>query len=118
MTELRQKMIRAMELKNLSPHTQRAYLAAVKGLVRHYRQSPCVISKEMIEDYLQTLKKPEPPTAAAWCSPDCVFSTPTWPKKNCRWITACVKKPKGCPPCSPKRKSQKSSAHVTISNTG
>ena len=30
MTE-RQKMIRAMELKNLSPHTQRAYLAAVKG---------------------------------------------------------------------------------------
>jgi len=32
MTELRQKMIRAMELKNLSPHTQRAYLAAVTGL--------------------------------------------------------------------------------------
>jgi hypothetical protein len=31
MTELRQKMIRAMELRNLSPHTQRAYLAAVKG---------------------------------------------------------------------------------------
>ena len=40
MTELRQKMIRAMELKNLSPHTQRAYLAAVNGLARHYRQSP------------------------------------------------------------------------------
>jgi hypothetical protein len=38
MTELRQKMIRAMELKNLSPHTQRAYLAAVTGLARHYRQ--------------------------------------------------------------------------------
>ena len=57
MSELRQKMIRAMELKNLSPHTQRAYLAAVKGLVRHYRQSPCVISKEMIEDYLLALKK-------------------------------------------------------------
>jgi len=31
MTELRQKMIRAMELKNLSPNTQRAYLAAVTG---------------------------------------------------------------------------------------
>jgi hypothetical protein len=27
MTELRQQMIRAMELKNLSQHTQRAYLA-------------------------------------------------------------------------------------------
>ena len=38
MTKLRQKMIRAMELKNLSPHTQRTYLAAVTGLARHYRQ--------------------------------------------------------------------------------
>jgi hypothetical protein len=38
MTELRQKIIRAMDLKNLSPHTQRAYLAAVTELARHYRQ--------------------------------------------------------------------------------
>ena len=45
MTELRRKMIRAMELKNLSPHTRRAYLAAVTGLARHYRQSPAAISK-------------------------------------------------------------------------
>ena len=57
MTELRQKMIRAMELKNLSGHTQRAYLAAVTGLARHYRQSPAEITKEMIEDYLLYLKK-------------------------------------------------------------
>ena len=57
MTELRQKMIRAMELKNLSPHTQRAYLAAVTGLARHYRQSPVGITKEMIEDYLLLLKQ-------------------------------------------------------------
>jgi integrase/recombinase XerD len=46
-----------MELKNLSPHTQRAYLAAVTGLARHYRQPPTAISKEMIEDYLLLLKK-------------------------------------------------------------
>ena len=57
MTELRQKMIRAMELKNLSGHTQRAYLAAVTGLARHYRQSPAEITKEMIEDYLLYLQK-------------------------------------------------------------
>jgi integrase/recombinase XerD len=56
MTELRQKMIRAMELRNLSKHTQRSYLAAVTGLARHYRQSPADISKEMIEDYLLYLK--------------------------------------------------------------
>ena len=64
MTELRQEMIRAMELNNLFPHTQRAYLAAVTGLARHYRQSPSVISKEMIEDYLPLLKK-------SWASNSC-----------------------------------------------
>jgi integrase/recombinase XerD len=56
MTELRQKMIRAMELKNLSSHTQRAYLAAVAGLARYYQKSPDTINKEMIEDYLLYLK--------------------------------------------------------------
>ena len=56
MTELRQKMIRAMELKNLSHHTQRSYLAAVTGLAKHYNQSPDKITKEMIDDYLLYLK--------------------------------------------------------------
>jgi len=56
MTELRQKMIRAMELKNLSRHTQRAYLAAVTGLARHYRQSPDEATQEMVDDYLLYLK--------------------------------------------------------------
>jgi hypothetical protein len=50
MTELRQKMIRAMDLKNLSPHTKRTYLAAVTVLAKHYRQSPAKITAEMIED--------------------------------------------------------------------
>ena len=56
MTELRQKMIRAMELRNLSNHTQRAYLSAVTGLSRFYQKSPVSLSKEMIEDYLLYLK--------------------------------------------------------------
>ncbi len=56
MTELRQKMIRAMELKNLSHHTQRAYVAAVTGLAKHYGQSPDQITAEMIDDYLLYLK--------------------------------------------------------------
>jgi site-specific recombinase XerD len=56
MTKLRQKMIRAMELKNFSNHTQRAYLAAVTGLAKHYQQSPDKLTKEMIEDYLLYLK--------------------------------------------------------------
>ena len=56
MTQLRQKMIRTMELKNLSKHTQRAYLAAVTGLSRHYKQSPEEITQEMVDDYLLYLK--------------------------------------------------------------
>jgi integrase/recombinase XerD len=57
MTRLRKKMIREMELRNLSKNTQRSYLKAVSGLAKHYRQSPDKVSKEMIEDYLLYLKK-------------------------------------------------------------
>jgi len=56
MTQLRQTMIRSMELKNLSKNTQRAYLAAVSGIAKHYRQSPGKITDKMIEDYLLYLK--------------------------------------------------------------
>ena len=56
MSELRQKMIRAMELRNLSDNTQRRYLSAVTGLAKHYQRSPVTITKEMIEDYLLYLK--------------------------------------------------------------
>jgi site-specific recombinase XerD len=57
MTELREKMIREMELRNLSKNTQRSYLQAVYGLAKHYMQSPDKMTKEMIEDYLLYLKK-------------------------------------------------------------
>lgn len=56
MTPLRKKMVRAMELRSLSSHTQRAYLQAVKGLARHYGQSPDKLTKEMVEDYLLYLR--------------------------------------------------------------
>ena len=67
MTELRQKMIRAMDLKNLSPHTKRTYLAAVTGLSKHYRQSPQKITAEMIEDYLLYLKNQKGHAPASCC---------------------------------------------------
>jgi len=57
MTPLRQKMIRAMELRNLAVHTQRGYLTAVTGIARYYRKSPLELTPEMIEDYLLYLKK-------------------------------------------------------------
>ena len=52
MSELRQKMVREMELREFSVNTQRAYLAAIEGLVRFYRRSPDKIVQQEIEDYL------------------------------------------------------------------
>ena len=57
MTELRKKMIREMELRNLSENTQRSYLQSVSALSKHYMKSPDKLTKEMIEDYLLYLKK-------------------------------------------------------------
>jgi hypothetical protein len=41
-----------------------------------------VITNEMIEDYLLFLKKPGPPTAGAWCSPDWPFFPPRGRRKT------------------------------------
>lgn len=57
MTALRKKMIREMELRNLSENTQRSYLQAVCGVAKHYMRSPDKMTKAMIEDYLLHLKK-------------------------------------------------------------
>lgn len=45
-----------MQLRNLSPKTQKSYLEAVSGLARHYMKSPDQISKDMAEDYLLYLR--------------------------------------------------------------
>jgi len=68
MAELRQKMIRAMDLKNLSNHTKRAYLAAVAGLAKHYQQSPENITDKMLEDYLLYLKNEKGNAPSSCCS--------------------------------------------------
>lgn len=57
MTELREKMIKAMELRNFSPRTHTAYLSAVTNLTKHYKKSPEGITQEEVEDYLLYLKK-------------------------------------------------------------
>ena len=57
MTELRDKMIKAMELRNFSPKTQTAYLAAVTNLSKHFMRSPEEIPQDEVEDYLLYLKK-------------------------------------------------------------
>ena len=67
MTELRQKMIRDMQLRRLSPRTQETYLAAVAALAKHFKQSPDLISKEQVEDYLLYLLNER---KLAWSSVD------------------------------------------------
>src|SRR5882762_9002699 len=56
MGALRTRMIEEMKLRNFSPRTQQSYLAAVIGLVKHYRRSP----DELTQDEIRFL-----PTASA-----------------------------------------------------
>jgi len=81
MTQLRQKMIRAMELKNLSHHTQRAYLAAVTVIARFYNQSPDKMTKEKIEDYILYLKHDK------GNAPNSYYSVLTGLRFLCKYVT-------------------------------
>ena len=40
MTPLRQRMIEDMQVRNLSPHTQRAYLQYISQFAHHFHKSP------------------------------------------------------------------------------
>ena len=51
MTPLRQRMTEDMQLRNLSPETQRAYLHYLTGLARFYQISPADLSLEEIREY-------------------------------------------------------------------
>jgi integrase/recombinase XerD len=51
MTPLRQRMIEDMQLRNLAPETQRAYLHYITGLARFYQTSPQDLSLEELREY-------------------------------------------------------------------
>jgi site-specific recombinase XerD len=48
-------MIEDMKLRNLSPHTQEAYVRAVVKLAQHYRKSPDKLDQEEVRAYLVRL---------------------------------------------------------------
>ncbi len=52
MTPLRQRMLEDMQVRNLSPHTQRAYVENVSKFARHFGRSPAVLGPEEIRAYL------------------------------------------------------------------
>jgi len=55
MGELRERMQHDLVVRGMSPRTQEAYLAAVKGLAQHYRQRPDTLSLQQVEAYLRYL---------------------------------------------------------------
>ena len=55
MGELRERMQHDLVVRGMSPRTQEAYLAAVKGLAQYYHQRPDTLSRHQVEDYLRHL---------------------------------------------------------------
>lgn len=51
MTSLRQRMLEDLQVRNRSPHTQRAYLEQVSRFAQHFGQSPTVLGPEEIRTY-------------------------------------------------------------------
>lgn len=52
MGELRDRMVRDMDLRNFSPRTVESYVDQVKGLAKHYRRPPDQLSNDEIQRYL------------------------------------------------------------------
>ena len=51
MTPLRQRMLEDMQVRNLSPHAQRAYVENVAWFARHFGRSPADLGPEEIRTY-------------------------------------------------------------------
>ena len=51
MTALRQRMLEDMQIRNLAPATQRAYVEHVSRFARHYGRSPALLGPEEIRTY-------------------------------------------------------------------
>ncbi len=52
MTQLRQKMINEMKVRNFAERTQQSYIETVAGLARHYNLSPEKISNDRVKEYI------------------------------------------------------------------
>ena len=56
MGELRNRMVRDMEVRNFALRTIEAYVADVKGLARYYNRRPDQLSDEQVQRYLLHLR--------------------------------------------------------------
>lgn len=56
MTALRQTMLEDMRVRNLAPHTQKAYIGCVAAFARHFGKSPDQLGPDEIRAYLLHLR--------------------------------------------------------------
>ncbi len=52
MTQLREQMIKAMELRDFAKKTITSYLKMVENLAIYYNKSPDILTQEEIEDFI------------------------------------------------------------------
>lgn len=57
MGELRDRMVRDMDVRHFSERTVEAYVAGVKGLAKYFMQSPDQLSDEQVQRYLLHLRQ-------------------------------------------------------------
>ena len=67
MGELRDRMVRDMDVRNFSGRTVESYLAGVKGLARYYRRRPDELSDAEVQRYLLHLRE-ERKLSASTCN--------------------------------------------------
>jgi hypothetical protein len=69
MTPLRQRMLEDLQVRNLSPLTQRAYTEHVSRFARYFHRSPDQLGPEEIRTYLVYLSNERQLARAASSSP-------------------------------------------------
>lgn len=57
MGELRDRMVRDMDVRNLAPRTIESYLEGVKGLAKYYMRSPDQLSDQEVHGYLLYIRE-------------------------------------------------------------
>ncbi len=61
---LRQRMIRALRIRNMSPRTEEAYVRAVAAFARYFSRPPDQLGREEVEQYLYYLRDEK---KVSWC---------------------------------------------------